>query len=355
MDCSIRPRCEEHAGDGTLYAAMPSMNDTWRVFGPVRSSRLGVSLGIDPLRFKTCSYDCVYCQLGRTRVRRVGRRAHVQPACLLAELSKNLNAIAASRLDWITVVGSGEPTLYAGLGDLLQGIRATTDVKLAVITNGSLLGLEEVRRELMLADAVLPSLDAGDERTFQAINRPHESLGFTQVLDGLLSFRSEYRGSLRIEVMLVAGVNDGPAALEALEAVLARVKPDEVHVNTPSRPPAEQWVQPPSYEVLQEAADRLGSAPPRPPQPRDPAPIPRRVSTDLLETILSIVGRHPMTAPELATTLNVPNTSVVESWLRALQGERILQQVERFDQVFWTTSSARHEGVRPRRRRRPRR
>ncbi len=329
------------------------MNATWRVFGPVRSRRLGVSLGVDPLPFGRCSYDCVYCQLGRTRSCRVKRTGYLDPSHLLVELQEHLTALGPNKLDWITVVGAGEPTLYTGLGALLSGIRALTETKLAVITNGSLLHRADVREELTAADAVLPSLDAGDERTFRAINRPHTVLSFEQVLEGLVAFRSEFSGQLWVEVMLVAGLNDGPEALGALAAALARIEPDEVHVNVPTRPPAENWVQPPSAGVHHRAASYLGAAPPHAQPPGPPPPMPRWVRPDLLESVVSIVGRHPMTARELALTLNVPDEQVVEAWLGALQSERIVHPVCRFDRVFWTTKMARYEGVQPHGRRRP--
>ena len=329
------------------------MNMTWRVFGPVRSRRLGISLGIDPLPFKRCSYDCVYCQLGRSRSRRMERTGYLDPSHLLVELREHLAALSPNELDWITVVGAGEPTLYQGLGELLRGIRELTETKLAVITNGSLLHRADVRAELAAADAVLPSLDAGDERIFQAINRPHPDLSFEQILEGLVAFRSEFSGQTWVEVMLVAGLNDGPEALGTLAAALARIEPDEVHVNVPTRPPAERWVQPPSAEAHHRAASNLGATPPQAQPPGPSPPMPRWVRLDLLESVVSIVGRHPMTARELAQTLNVPDEQVVEAWLGALHSERLVHPVCRFGRVFWTTSMAQHEGVQPHRRRRP--
>ncbi len=328
------------------------MNTTWRVFGPVRSRRLGVSLGIDPLPFKRCSYDCVYCQLGHTRARSVSRKATLDWQHLLAELRQHLDAAGSDGLDWITVVGGGEPTLYADLGSLLHGIRALTPVRLAVITNGSLLHRADVRAELLVADAVMPSLDAGEEDTFRAINRPHPDLSLDQILEGLVAFRSEFSGRLWVEVMLVAGLNDDPAALDALEAALARIDPDEVHINVPTRPPAESWVHAPAAETVRRAMVQLAATPPKTLAPGRTSTMPRWTRVDLLENILSIVGRHPMTASELAQTLDVRDVGVVEAWLKALRRGRFIQPVARFDRVFWTTIMALHDGSRPPTRRR---
>lgn len=326
------------------------MKSAPRVFGPVWSSRLGVSLGVDPLVFKRCSYDCVYCQLGRTRRPSLKRRQHVEPSILLDELRQHLDAIGPRRLDWITVVGAGEPTLQLGLGALLGEMRRLSDAKLAVITNGSLLQHRDVRDELMGADAVLPSLDAGDPDTFRAINRPHGDLDFTQVLEGLAKFRRAFSGKLWVEVMLVAGINDTPEALASLECALERIGADGVHVNVPTRPPAETWVCPPSAGRVAHAVRMLGGSSPVP-QPAGPSGHPACFrNSDLRESIMGIVGRHPMTASELAWTLAGPGPERVLTWLQALERDDIVQRVERFDKLFWTTSMARYEGGRARRR-----
>jgi len=324
------------------------MKSAPRVFGPVWSRRLGVSLGVDPLVFKSCSYDCVYCQLGRTVRPRLRRSQRIEPSIVLDEVRQHLDAIGKRRLDWITVVGSGEPTLDLGLGSLLRELRRLSDAKLAVITNGSLLTNQDVREELMEADAVLPSLDAGDHATFQAINRPHGALDFVQILEGLASFRHEYPGKLWVEVMLVSGINDSPEALVALERALAQVAAHEVHVNVPTRPPAEPWVLPPTVERLADAMSRLGgcSSPELSAAAGSPPYCP--IGADLRETIMGIIGRHPMTANELSWTLAGPGPEQVLSWLRVLEREGIVQRVSRFDKRYWTTSMARFEGGSPR-------
>ncbi len=207
------------------------------IFGPVPSRRLGRSLGVDLVPLKTCSYDCVYCQLGRTTHKTVDRRQWKPLGRLLEEIERKLH----TRPDYITLSGSGEPTLYRPIDRLIEGIRALTDVPIAVLTNGSLLGSEEAQRELLGADLVIPSLDAGTETAFQRVNRPHESLSFQGMMDGLASFRQRYSGRYWLEVFLLGG-RDGAdeRELAALRRCVDRIRPDRVQLNTVTRPPAEE-------------------------------------------------------------------------------------------------------------------
>jgi wyosine [tRNA(Phe)-imidazoG37] synthetase (radical SAM superfamily) len=207
------------------------------VFGPVPSRRLGRSLGVDLVPFKTCSYDCIYCQLGRTTHKTVERREWVPLEDILTELEGKL----AARPDYITLSGSGEPTLYSRLDELIAGIRERTDVPVAVLTNGSLLWREDVRRQLLGAHLVVPSLDAADEALFRAVNRPHESLSFRRMLDGLIAFRREYAGQYWLEVFLLAGHTAVDAEVQKIIDCVARIRPDRVQLNTATRPTAEDF------------------------------------------------------------------------------------------------------------------
>ena len=150
----------------------PTRSGSWKhVFGPVFSRRLGMSLGIDPIPQKTCNWNCVYCQLGRTTPL-TGHRGEFVPAReILSEVHDRLASLDPEGLDWVTIVGSGEPLLNSGIGALIRGIKATTKVPLAVITNGSLFSLPEVRKEILPADAVLPTLDVGSAELFRLLNR----------------------------------------------------------------------------------------------------------------------------------------------------------------------------------------
>jgi wyosine [tRNA(Phe)-imidazoG37] synthetase (radical SAM superfamily) len=192
---------------------------------------------VDLVPFKTCSYDCIYCQLGRTAHKTVERREWVPLNDALEELKGKL----ASKPDYITLSGSGEPTLYSKLGELIADIRAVTDIPVAVLTNGSLLWQEEVRRQLMDAHLVIPSLDAGHASMFQAVNRPHESLSFDQMLEGLIDFREEYYGEYWLEVFLLAGHTAIESEVSRITECVRRIKPDRVQLNTATRPTAEDY------------------------------------------------------------------------------------------------------------------
>ncbi len=207
------------------------------VFGPVPSRRLGRSLGVDLVPFKTCTYDCVYCQLGRTTNKTVERREYVALDEVIADLSAKLS----SRPDYITLSGSGEPTLYARIDELIDRIHVLTDTPVAVLTNGSLLWDPEVRRQLARADLVVPSLDAGGEAVFQVVNRPHRSIGFQQMVDGLIAFRRESACAYWLEVFILGGYTAQPGEVRRLAELVRAIAPDRVQLNTVTRPPAEDF------------------------------------------------------------------------------------------------------------------
>lgn len=224
------------------------------IFGPVPSRRLGRSLGVDVVPYKTCSYDCVYCQIGCTTCKTIERREWVPLAEILPELEKKLSPGNANP-DYITLSGSGEPTLYSRIGELIDGIKAISDVPIAVLTNGSLLWMPDVRADLMKADLVVPSLDAGSEEVFRKVNRPHEDISFEKMLGGLIDFRREFGGKFWLEVLILAGMNDGQADIDDLIACAGRIEPDCVQLNTVTRPPAESFaVGIPMERLLQLAA-----------------------------------------------------------------------------------------------------
>jgi len=173
------------------------------VYGPVPSRRLGRSLGIDLVPFKVCSYDCVYCQLGRTTTKTTERREWVPLAEVLPELRARL--ASAGPVDDVALAGSGEPTLHSALGEVIRAVRTMTSAPIAVLTNGSLLFREDVRRDLFAADVVLPSLDVGDEELFRIVNRPADGIAFEDMVEGLVTFTREFRGEVWLEVLPAPG------------------------------------------------------------------------------------------------------------------------------------------------------
>lgn len=308
------------------------------VFGPVPSRRLGQSLGIDTIPLKTCNWNCVYCQLGRSVPLTPKRGEYFPQSDILVEVTQELAAHQTGEIDWVTFVGSGEPTLHSGIGWLIRQVKALTILPVAVITNGSLLYLPEVREDLSVANAVLPSLDAGTPELYRRINRPHPQLTFERLVDGLAAFRDEYQGQLWVEVMLVRGLNDSEVALRAIVSALERIRPDQVHLVLPTRPPAETWVQPPDDEGLLRACAILG----------DTACVihPASGSFDLGETeslveaIVGIITRHPMREDELVETLKNVSTREVTDTLAELEKSGKAQVVERFGVRFWSASPA---------------
>jgi len=220
------------------------------VFGPVPSRRLGRSLGVDLVPFKTCTYDCIYCQLGQTTNKTLQRREWVPLGDVVAEVKDKLS----SRPDYITLSGSGEPTLYSRIDELIDRVRSMTSIPVAVLTNGSLLWQEEVRRQLMDAHLVIPSLDAGDRLTFSVVNRPHSGVSYEEMVDGLVAFRNEYYGEYWLEVLLLAGYTAIPAETHKLADRVRRIEPDRVQLNTVSRPPAEDYAMAVDRQRLAELA-----------------------------------------------------------------------------------------------------
>jgi wyosine [tRNA(Phe)-imidazoG37] synthetase (radical SAM superfamily) len=308
------------------------------VFGPVPSRRLGQSLGIDTIPLKTCNWNCVYCQLGRTKPLLHERKVYFPSADILAEVEAVLAAHQPGEIDWVTFVGSGEPTLHSEMGGLIRGVQRLTDLPVAVITNGSLLYLPEVRHDLAQADVVMPSLDAGTAVLYRQINRPHPEATFDRLVDGLVAFRQVYNGKLWLEVMLVQGLNDTPEALQAIAAVLRRIRPDELHINLPTRPPAETWVRPSDEEGLMRARAVLG----------DVAHVvhPAEGGFDLsgyesvVDAIIGIITRHPMSQEELERSLARWSPGHVAEALADLAANGRAQLVERLGARFWSAAPA---------------
>jgi len=315
------------------------------VFGPVPSRRLGKSLGVDPLPLKACNWNCVYCQLGRSVPLVHERREYFPREAILAEVEEALGRHRPGSIDWVTLVGSGETTLYTGIGWLIGRIKSLTAIPVAVITNGSLLHIPEVRRELLGADMVMPSFDAGSARLYRRINRPWPSLSYESLLEGLIAFRDEYRGRIWIEVMLIRGINDGEQALTEIADALRKVRPDRVHINLPSRPPAEPGVAPPGDADLKKAAAILGVQA----ELVQPARggIDLSVYDDVVDAVIAILGRHPLREAELLRALEDWSPGKVEDALRQLSAGGRVQVVERNGERYWSAAACRYPSQQP--------
>jgi wyosine [tRNA(Phe)-imidazoG37] synthetase (radical SAM superfamily) len=310
------------------------------IFGPVPSRRLGRSLGIDPIPLKTCNWNCVYCQLGRTAPLTNDRRDYFPRDEIVQQVKTALETHRRDEIDWVTFVGSGEPTLHASLGWMIRQVKTLASIPIAVITNGSLLYRPDVHEDLRYCDAVLPSLDGGTETLYRTINRPHPELSFASLVDGLIAFRRAYGGKLWLEVMLVKGLNDSEEALRDLAAVSRRIAPDAVHLSLPIRPPAEAWVQPADEEAIMRATVVLG----RTASLIQPVEGEFDLSgyEDILDAIVAIITRHPMREEELLRCLHHQAPSRVAEALWELEASGRAQIISSFGRRFWSAAGAKY-------------
>jgi len=281
------------------------------IFGPVLSRRLGLSLGIDLVPFKTCSYDCAYCECGHTTSKTVTRQDFF-PA---EEVIMELRAVLTSRphLDSITLAGSGEPTLARSLGPVISSVKHEyPEYLVSVLTNGSLLSRPDVRGELLPADRVIPTLTTASQHMFERIHNPHPSLKIEEIINGMVQFRSIYKGAIWLEVFVVPGLNTTPEELAGLKAAITRIDPDRVQLNTVDRPPAEGWVAAASGAEMEEVRKALG----RPGieiagqrLPVSPAAQAKTRSADLIRATLS---RRPSTVEDLVSTTGMSGGEVAK-------------------------------------------
>jgi wyosine [tRNA(Phe)-imidazoG37] synthetase (radical SAM superfamily) len=272
---------------------------------------------VDLVPYKTCTYDCVYCQLGPTTTRTCRRRPYVSADCITAQLASWLERASDVSPDYVTLSGCGEPTLNSGIGDVIRWLKDHTDLPVAVLTNGSLLALKEVRQATAAADLLLPSLDAGRPGTFRQVNRPSRSLRLRDVVDGLVAARQEAVGEMWLEVMLVAGLNDHEEELHALRRLINRIQPHRVQINTVVRPPTQAFAGAVGDEGLGAAQAILGptaeaiaaSHLPVAPGPEDEA---------LSARIVELLRRRPCTVTEIAAGLGGHPNAVVKHLERLL-------------------------------------
>ncbi len=270
------------------------------LFGPVPSRRLGLSLGIDLVPVKTCSFDCPFCEVCPTTCHTVERCVYVPVADVLAELDAWL--AAGGKADIITVAGSGEPTLHSGFGEILAGISARCSIPTALLTNSSLMHLPEVRTAAAQASIVKVSLSAWDQASFARVNRAHPSLDFDAMVAGLRALRTEHDGAIWMEVFLMAGINDAPADVKRIAALARGIGPDRIQLNTVVRPPADRSAVAVTAEALQALAPHfepqaevIAGFTGTPPQAAPLSPA----------TVVSMLARRPCTAADIAVSFGL--------------------------------------------------
>ena len=302
------------------------------VYGPVPSHRLGRSLGVDLVPFKTCAYNCIYCQLGRTTDLTITRREYVPVDEILIQLREKLRT--GPTPDYVSLAGSGEPTLHARIGKLIAGIKRLTRIPVAVLTNGLLLSMRDIQDALMEADLVLPSLDAGDSDLFRLVNRPHAQIEFDAMVDGLAVFRERFTKPVWLEVMLLAGITGIRAEVEKIAALARRIRPERVQINTITRPPCEEFAYPVSPDVMAAFARLFGRGASVVSEHR-----PRRAagSGTLADgDILALLTRRPCTARGISKGLGLHLGEIIKR-LDLLTDRGAVTPVRKNGSVFFET------------------
>jgi wyosine [tRNA(Phe)-imidazoG37] synthetase (radical SAM superfamily) len=278
------------------------------IYGPVPSRRLGYSLGIDILPFKTCSLDCIYCQLGNTQQKTIQRKKYYDIDTILAQIKNKI--ASGQRIDTITFSGSGEPTLNVFIGKIIREIKKNTSIPVAVLTNSTRLSVKSVRAALSAADLVVPSLDAATQDVFQRINRPHKSLKIHQIIEGLKIFRQEFSGKIWLEILLVKGLNDSPTHLKKLKKAISQIKPDKIQLNTVVRPPAEKSALPLSSRELEKIQKFFGTKAEVVADFKKTQKKP--VSEDIKNAILEMAARRPVTLADMGKSLGKHKNELIK-------------------------------------------
>ena len=299
------------------------------VFGPVPSRRLGLSLGIDLIPPKTCTYDCLYCQAGKTTHSTLNEESFVPPDKVINELKDVLKKV---RPDIITLAGSGEPTLHSEIDRIISSIKEITDIPIALLTNGSLLWRKEVRDRVFGVHIIMPTLSTVFEDTFRTIHRPCKELSISRIITGLKELRKEYNGLIHLEIVLLSGINDSRKELEGLRSEIEEISPDKIQLNTVVRPPSDPRALHIDMEKLEEIkaffgekADIIAAAPLKKGSGNYNSHI---------ETITGMAKRRPVTAADIADVLNVTGKEI-ERLLKGLLIKGIIRKQEHGGKIFY--------------------
>lgn len=291
------------------------------VFGPVPSRRLGRSLGINNIPPKHCSYSCLYCQVGPTKATEIQPCRFYKPDQVFNEVRKHLAKLKVKGegepIDFLTFVPEGEPTLDSGLGDSIELLRSLY-IKIAIITNGSLLWQKKVREVLKLADWVSLKVDSVDESVWRKINRPHEGLELEKILSGVEAFSSEFTGSLVTETMLLERINTEEEGISRLAAFLQKLTPGKAYLSVPTRPPANSSVRGPDEDVLNRIYQVINRKIPEVELLTGYEGNAFASSGNFVDDLMAITSVHPMRKEAVLALLKKTNThwSVVQELLK---------------------------------------
>ncbi len=295
------------------------------IFGPIPSRRLGISLGVDMIPFKTCPFDCIYCECQKTTHHTLKRAQYAPATSIINEIDNFLTS--QSSIDVITFAGSGEPTLNTELEKVIQHVRSHYPrLKMAILTNSSTIDQEEVQNCLLSLDYVLPSLDAILQSTFDKINKPIKGLSLKSITQGLTTFTKKFKGTLWIEIFIVPGINDSENELNLMKQFLMQIKPNRIQLNTLDRPGTLSWIKPVSSNRMKEIASLF--------LPLPVEIIARKVSFAKhtsdnrmnIENIISTLKRRPLTLEDLAVSFNLSINETSQILNNLLQKDIILQE-----------------------------
>jgi len=303
------------------------------LFGPVPSRRLGMSLGVDLVPHKVCSLNCIYCECGRTTELTLDRKEYIPYEDVVKELRHYMSHNQAP--DYITFSGSGEPTLNLRIGDVLRFIKSNyPDIPVAILTNGTLFYQKQVRSELLIADVVLPSLDAASDESFRRINRPFPKLNVEEHLQGLVDFRNEFSGEIWLEILILPGLNDSDEDLQLLKEAVKKIKPDSIQLNTLDRPGTVEDLKAASRRELQRIVDLwkmenveiIAAVPER----KEKKSYRNDIETAIYETI----SRRPCTLDDLSRILGI-HINEINKYLGTLENEGKIETVRQQRGVFY--------------------
>ena len=314
------------------------------VFGPVMSGRLGRSLGLDLLGDRICTMDCVYCEVGATRELTVERRPYVPATEILRELAE-WKTEGFEPPDIITLGGLGEPCLNSEMADVIAGARKLfPDTDIAVLTNATLMTDPEVRRELCMADVVLPSLDSLVANEFMDLNRPVDGVAPEGVADGIVAFRKEFNGKIFLEILLAEGKNDSDENLGRLKTFCQRLAPDRVDVVTLTRPGTVKGVRPVDGEVLSRWRMALESGKHRV-ETRSMSSAKAIRPDQVVDHVRASLARRPQTASQLAQALNADPKLVRAAVEALLKKDAIVARDDRDETYYHGTGHVLEDGT----------
>ncbi len=305
------------------------------LFGPVASRRFGLSLGVDLLPRKVCSFNCVFCEVGLTSLCTIERKEYVSTAEVIKELNewKKLNVPA----DVVTIAGSGEPTLHTGFGEVIEEINSWDSYPTLLLTNSSLMFLPDVRKSALKAKILKASLSACDQKSFQALCRPHPDLSFEKIVEGLLAFRKMFKGKFWLEVFIVPGINDSYETVAGIARIAKELSPDKIQLNTAVRPAAESFAKPADEELLKKLAVLFEPTAEVVGLFKFKKPIEAPAGSDneaIKQSIIKLISRRPCTLPEIALALNVPE-AILLPLLKSLATNKAIFEEVRNNQTFY--------------------